>query len=101
MIFIPAVNECDMIAGVCENGKCMDTKKSYMCMCNPGFKLSMDGKKCTGKSSVILIKTERNIICLKLACDFSLNRMVFSYILKNFRRILILQVATAVSNCNK
>lgn len=42
------VNECDMIAGVCENGKCMDTDDTYMCMCNPGFKLSMDGKKCTG-----------------------------------------------------
>eukprot|EP00795_Rhopilema_esculentum_P005941 gene5941-11289_t len=41
------VNECDMIAGVCENGKCMDTDDTYMCMCNPGFKLSMNGKKCT------------------------------------------------------
>jgi len=40
-------NECDMIAGACENGKCMDTSDSYMCMCNPGFKLSMNGKKCT------------------------------------------------------
>ena len=69
MIFIPAVNECDMIAGVCENGKCMDTKKSYMCMCNPGFKLSMDGKKCTGKPVSY--------------CGVSLSRMVFLCMLKN------------------
>lgn len=44
-----AFNECNMIAGICENGKCMDTKGGYMCMCNPGFKLSMNGKKCTGE----------------------------------------------------
>ena len=47
-LLIVDVDECEMIAGACENGKCMDTADSYMCMCNPGFKLSMDGKKCTG-----------------------------------------------------
>ncbi len=48
MLIFTEINECDMIAGACENGKCMNTGDSFMCMCNPGFKLSMDGKKCTG-----------------------------------------------------
>jgi len=42
-------NECKFISGVCKNGKCMDTEKSFRCMCNDGFKLSMNGQKCLDK----------------------------------------------------
>jgi len=40
------INECEVIAGVCKNGKCMDTTLGFRCMCNEGYKLSMSGKKC-------------------------------------------------------
>ena len=42
-------NECEFISGVCKNGKCMDTDKSFRCMCNEGYKLSMNGQKCIGE----------------------------------------------------
>lgn len=42
------VNECEFIAGVCKNGKCMDTPYGFRCMCGEGFKLTMNGKKCKG-----------------------------------------------------
>jgi len=40
------INECEVIAGVCKNGKCMDTTLGFRCMCHEGFKLSMSGKRC-------------------------------------------------------
>lgn len=43
------VDECKFIAGVCKNGKCMDTTDSFRCMCNAGYKLTMNGKKCEDK----------------------------------------------------
>ena len=43
------INECKLIANVCKNGKCMDTPDSFRCMCNEGFKLAMNGKRCEGK----------------------------------------------------
>lgn len=38
-----------MVPGLCKNGKCISVPSSYRCMCNLGFKLSSDGKRCDGK----------------------------------------------------
>ena len=46
------VNECEFIAGVCANGKCMDTTVGFRCMCNDGYKLTMNGKKCEGNCAI-------------------------------------------------
>ena len=43
------INECDIVDGICQNGKCMDVDNGFRCMCNSGYKLSMDGKTCKGK----------------------------------------------------
>ena len=38
-----------MIPGLCLNGKCISITGGYRCMCNVGYKLTMDGKRCQGK----------------------------------------------------
>ncbi len=40
------VNECARIEDNQCGHKCVDTKDSYKCECNPGFKLMADGKAC-------------------------------------------------------
>ena len=46
---VTKINECDIVDGICQNGKCMDVDNGFRCMCNSGYKLSMDGKTCKGK----------------------------------------------------
>lgn len=38
-----------MIPGLCRNGKCINIRGGYRCMCNAGYKLTMDAKRCLGK----------------------------------------------------
>ncbi|CAG7728762.1 unnamed protein product, partial [Allacma fusca] len=40
------INECLMIPGLCENGRCRNTVGSFTCRCNQGFALDEDGIKC-------------------------------------------------------
>ena len=50
---------CEMIPGLCLNGKCINLRGGHRCMCNVGYKLTMDGKRCLGEkfvSSVLLLK---------------------------------------------
>ena len=49
-LFFPLllVNECKTNNGGCEE-KCVDTLKSYTCLCSTGYALSNDGHSCEGK----------------------------------------------------
>ncbi|XP_048583421.1 fibrillin-1 isoform X2 [Nematostella vectensis] len=40
------MNVCEMTSGLCINGKCISIKGGFRCMCNVGYKLSMNGRKC-------------------------------------------------------
>ena len=44
-----------MIPGLCQNGKCMNIRGGHRCMCNVGYKLTMDAKRCLGKGKVIFM----------------------------------------------
>lgn len=44
-----------MIPGLCQNGKCMNIRGGYRCMCNVGYKLTMDAKRCLGKGKVVFM----------------------------------------------
>lgn len=48
------INECTMIPGLCENGRCRNTIGSYTCRCNQGFALDEDGIRCIGKLPIAL-----------------------------------------------
>lgn len=39
-------NVCDLVPGLCLNGKCISLSGGYRCMCSVGYKLTMDGKRC-------------------------------------------------------
>ena len=45
---VTKINECKIVDGICQNGKCMDVDDGFRCMCDAGYKLSMDGKQCKG-----------------------------------------------------
>lgn len=49
-IFFTDVNECQTIPGVCQNGRCLNLQGGYRCQCQPGYRVSADGKRCIGKS---------------------------------------------------
>ncbi|CAI9740245.1 fibrillin-2-like, isoform X2 [Octopus vulgaris] len=36
-VFIKNMSECDMMPGLCMNGRCIKTEDSFRCECNPGF----------------------------------------------------------------
>ena len=42
------VNECKF--GMCKNGKCVNTKGSFKCICDRGFDVDARGKACVGAS---------------------------------------------------
>lgn len=42
-------NECQTKPGICENGRCINTKGSYRCECNEGFTASDTQNECLGK----------------------------------------------------
>ena len=48
------VNECKTNNGGCED-ECVDTLKSYTCLCSTGYALSNDGYSCEGKLKHIKI----------------------------------------------
>ncbi|XP_077556924.1 fibrillin-1-like isoform X1 [Haemaphysalis longicornis] len=41
-----AVNECDLLPGLCQNGRCVNTRTGYRCECDSGFGLAPDHKSC-------------------------------------------------------
>lgn len=49
----PETNRCDdrdecEEEGICENGRCINTPGSYICLCNVGFIQSQDKQFCIG-----------------------------------------------------
>lgn len=38
-----------MQRGLCRNGQCLNTVGSFLCECNDGYELSLDGRVCAGK----------------------------------------------------
>jgi hypothetical protein len=52
---ISVMDECSMIPDLCKpNGKCIDTRDSYRCMCHHGYQLSRNGKSCVGEPLIIV-----------------------------------------------
>ena len=45
-LFPPDVDEC--LFGMCKNGKCVNTKGSFKCICDIGFDVDALGKACEG-----------------------------------------------------
>ena len=52
-LYFSDVNECQTIPGVCQNGRCLNLQGGYRCQCQPGYRVSADGKRCIGKSDKI------------------------------------------------
>lgn len=46
-----------MIPGLCRNGKCINVRGGYRCMCNAGYKLTMDAKRCLGEKFACFFKS--------------------------------------------
>lgn len=42
-------NECQTKPGICENGRCLNTRGSYACECNDGFTASPTQDECLGE----------------------------------------------------
>ena len=42
-------NECQTKPGICENGRCLNTRGSYTCECNDGFTASPNQDECLGE----------------------------------------------------
>lgn len=43
------VDECSTQRGLCRNGNCRNIVGSFLCVCNDGYELTLDGRVCTGK----------------------------------------------------
>ena len=44
------INECQELAGACQNGRCTNTFGSYMCACHEGFRLDEKGIRCEDRN---------------------------------------------------
>ncbi|XP_070576452.1 latent-transforming growth factor beta-binding protein 1-like [Ptychodera flava] len=40
------IDECETIAGLCKNGRCLNTIGSFRCLCNVGYKPNRQGNRC-------------------------------------------------------
>lgn len=45
---MPDVDECQVFAGLCINGKCINTPGSFFCQCPPGMTVDVSGRTCIG-----------------------------------------------------
>lgn len=65
----PETNRCDdrdecEDEGVCENGRCINTPGSYICLCNPGFIQSQDKQFCIGMKAISVPLEQKNDVSL-------------------------------------
>ena len=79
-----------MVPGLCLNGKCISLPGGYRCMCNVGYKLTMDGKRCLGKVSFSFSLTNKRsfkywpvmaakgFVCMSFECKMSSEFFCFS-----------------------
>lgn len=56
------IDECSTQRGVCRNGQCVNTVGTFLCVCNDGYELSLDGRLCSGKELPLLIFYTLNVI---------------------------------------
>ena len=56
---------------------CVDTKESYTCECNPGYKLMDDGKACAGIVTITILTTYVFLLTRSVVSSESIYRKLF------------------------
>lgn len=49
------VDECATQRGLCRNGQCVNTVGTFLCVCNDGYELTLDGRLCGGKEMLFVL----------------------------------------------
>lgn len=49
------VDECSIQRGLCRNGQCVNTVGTFLCVCDDGYELALDGRVCAGKELLFLM----------------------------------------------
>lgn len=47
-LFWSDIDECSTQRGLCRNGQCVNTVGTFLCVCNDGYELTLDGRMCAG-----------------------------------------------------
>lgn len=89
----PETNRCDdrdecEEEGICENGRCINTPGSYICLCNPGFIQSQDKQFCIGNVNLLVSIEILHCICTRWKTRTLLHQ-------QNFERVLFQPAARA------
>lgn len=49
--YVSDINECVVNLNLCQNGVCVNTDGSFLCLCSVGYVLNPEEQSCTGKLS--------------------------------------------------
>lgn len=71
------IDECSTQRGLCRHGQCVNTVGTFLCVCDDGYELTLDGRLCTGKELPIFIFYTLNVICVVYSMS-----LVYSFFLR-------------------
>ncbi len=55
-VVLEDIDECTEIAQICEHGSCTNVFGSFICTCDPGYRLDFTKAMCIGKSSSVVAR---------------------------------------------